>query len=167
MSSSPPSNNIQNCTSELPYPKLYSSEAKKDNRERQQWASVSGKLSPSAPPSRDFITMSRYYFEFYSCGRGQWISILSKEGLRPKLLYCQYWPASTTRHLNMSENRLSHQWWRILWYNPSKVRHIIICVVLSVSLLGLKDFGRLRFVQNTWAGVDGLAKKVTGNDPEC
>ena len=39
--------------------------------------------------------------------------------------------------------------------------------MLSVSLLGLKDFGRLRFVQNTWAGVDGLAKKVTGNDPEC
>lgn len=30
-----------------------------------------------------------------------------------------------------------------------------------VSLLGLKDFGRLKFVQNTWAGVDGLAKKVT------
>ena len=70
------SNNIQNCTSELPYPKLYSSEAKKDNREKQQWASVSGKLSPSAPPFRDFIITFRYYFEFYSSGRGQWISIL-------------------------------------------------------------------------------------------
>ena len=34
----------------------------------------------------------------------------------------------------------------------------------AVSLLGLKDFGRLKFVQNTWAGVDGLAKKVTGNN---
>lgn len=33
-----------------------------------------------------------------------------------------------------------------------------------VSLLGLKDFGRLKFVQNTWAGVDGLAKKVTGKN---
>ena len=32
-----------------------------------------------------------------------------------------------------------------------------------VSLLGLKEFGRLKFVQNTWAGVDGLAKKVIGN----
>ena len=34
----------------------------------------------------------------------------------------------------------------------------------AVSLLGLNDFGRLKFVQNTWAGVDGLAKKVTGNN---
>ena len=33
---------------------------------------------------------------------------------------------------------------------------------LSESLLYLKDCGRIKFVQNTWAGVDSLIKKVSG-----
>ena len=47
--------------------------------------------------------------------------------------------------------------------NSLKGSLTIICFS-AVSLLGLKEFGRLKFVQNTWAGVDGLAKKVTGNN---
>ena len=33
---------------------------------------------------------------------------------------------------------------------------------VSESLLYLKDCGRIKFVQNTWAGVDSLIKKVSG-----
>ena len=33
---------------------------------------------------------------------------------------------------------------------------------ISGPILNLKDFGRLKFVQNTWAGVDSLARQLAG-----
>ena len=36
-------------------------------------------------------------------------------------------------------------------------------ILIPESLLYLKSFGRLQFVQSTWAGVDGLVKKAKGN----
>ena len=34
--------------------------------------------------------------------------------------------------------------------------------LMSGPILNLKDFGRLKFVQNTWAGVDSLARQLAG-----
>ena len=34
--------------------------------------------------------------------------------------------------------------------------------LISGPILKLKDFGRLQFVQNTWAGVDSLARQLAG-----
>ena len=34
--------------------------------------------------------------------------------------------------------------------------------LISGPILNLTDFGRLKFVQNTWAGVDSLARQLAG-----
>ena len=36
-------------------------------------------------------------------------------------------------------------------------------LIIPGPILNLSDYGRLQFVQNTWAGVDSLARQLSGN----